>query len=246
MKNRPRILASSVAACLFAWTAPKVHSQTNGTWSNLAGGSWAAGGNWTGGLIADGIGATADFSTLNITANATVTLDGTFTVGTLRFQDATTASNDWILNAGTGGPLTLDVATGSASIQVLNRTATINAVLASGATPDPISVTGAGTLVLGGANTFSNTLTIGSGMIVSARINGALGAAGAGNETIVLAGGTLDVQNATAGAINFQNEIVQISGIGVGGAGAITDTAGLQLKRRHSDRRFEFKCQHRR
>jgi hypothetical protein len=75
----------------------------------------------------------------------------------LRFQDATTANFDWILNAGTGTQLTLDVATGPTSIQVLNRAATINAVLASGATPDAISVTGAGTLVLGGANTFSNT-----------------------------------------------------------------------------------------
>ena len=54
-----------------------------------------------GGGIPSGAGYTADFSTLNITADATVTLDGAQTIGNLLFGD-TTPSNNWILNAGAG------------------------------------------------------------------------------------------------------------------------------------------------
>jgi hypothetical protein len=97
-----------LAAVLVSQSA---RGQTNGTWSNTAGGSWPTTTNWTGGTVAAGTDALANFSTLNITANATVTLDGARTVGTLRFGDATTASHDWILNgrrhehAGRRGPL---------------------------------------------------------------------------------------------------------------------------------------------
>ena len=50
----------------------------NGTWINANGGSWNNAANWQGGKIAQGIGFTADFSTLRLSADATVTLDGGF------------------------------------------------------------------------------------------------------------------------------------------------------------------------
>ena len=43
--------------------------------------------NWNGGLIGDGIGFTADFSTVNITADRTVTLDSSRNIGTFKFGD---------------------------------------------------------------------------------------------------------------------------------------------------------------
>jgi fibronectin-binding autotransporter adhesin len=181
-------------------------------------------GNWTGGVVADGVGALADFSTLNITANATVTLDGARTIGTLKFQDITTASNDWILNPGTGDPLTLDVATGQAQIQVLNRTATVATVLAGN---DGISVNngggGGGTLILNGANTFTGQLTIGTGMTLQAGNAATLGTAGAGNETIVQPGATLNTNGQNLGL-----EIVRASGVGVGGIGAVVNNGTPQ------------------
>ena len=226
-RHAPKVAA--LATMIAAATVSTSLAQTNGTWNptplNLANvsGSWGVGTNWTGGTIAGGIGAIADFSTLNITGNATVTLDGPRTVGTLRFQDATTASNDWILNTGTGGPLTLDaVGAGPASIVVLNRTATIGAVVAGS---DVIAATGAGTLALTGANTFTGQLTIGSGLTVSAGNALALGATGAGAETIVQAGGTLNVNATNLGT----GEEVRISGRGVGDAGALINNGAGQL-----------------
>src|SRR4051812_43941795 len=111
MSKPPQILACSVAAYLFAAAAPGIYAQTNGTWSAAAGGSWATTTNWAGGTIPAGVGAIADFSTVDITANATVNLDGSRTVGSLKFADLT-AGNDWTLATGTAGSiLTLDVAT---------------------------------------------------------------------------------------------------------------------------------------
>ncbi|BCU76389.1 LamG-like jellyroll fold domain-containing protein [Luteolibacter sp. LG18] len=129
----------------------------NGVWINAAGGSWPTAANWSAGTVPFGTNRTADFSTLNLTADATVTLDGARTIGNLTFADATTASNNWTLNAGSGGPLTLDVTTGVPNISVNNRTATLNVVLAG---TKGLAKTGAGTLALAGANTFSGSTII--------------------------------------------------------------------------------------
>ena len=62
--------------------------------------------NWQGGVIADGTDAVADFTTNNLTADSTVTLDGARTIGNLIFGDtATGTGGSWILTNGTGGPL---------------------------------------------------------------------------------------------------------------------------------------------
>src|SRR5271167_862954 len=44
----------------------------DGTWTKDGDGNWSATANWLGGVVADG-GGKADFSTLNITGNRTVT-----------------------------------------------------------------------------------------------------------------------------------------------------------------------------
>ena len=159
--------------------------------------------------MANGTGAIADFSTLNITANATVTLDGARTVGTLRFPRRDDREQDWIAAPGTGGPLTLDVATsGTASIVVLNRTATISVPITGN---DGITASGAGVLVLSGANTFTGQLIIASGATVNAGVaavppttgaitSSPLGLSGAGNETVVQTGGTFNVNGFNLGS----------------------------------------------
>ena len=192
----------------------------DGVWINPAGGSWATAGDWNGGSIADGTSALADFSTLDIAANGTVTLDGARTIGRLSFADASTASNDWTLAAGTGGPLTLAAAT-TPGIAVNNRTATISLELAG---TQGFSKTGAGVLALSGANTFAGPLQIAGGTLKAAN-GAALGASGAGNETVVASGATFDVN----GSALTTTEIVTIAGSGVGGAGALVNTGGGQL-----------------
>ncbi len=131
------------------------------TWTNLSGGSWGTGTNWNT-APTFGSGVTLNFSTLNITANATTTLDGNRTAGSLSFADATTASHDWIVNAGSSSTLTL-AATGTPSIGVTNRTATIGAVVAG---TQGFTKTGAGTLILGNnSNTFTGGVTVSAGTL---------------------------------------------------------------------------------
>ena len=155
---KPRHYLSVAAALAFTHSAA---AQTY-TWTNLAGGSWGTSGNWDA-TPTFGSDVILDFSTLDISANTTITLDGARTAGTLKFGDATTASNDWIVNTGTSGTLTLATTTGSPAIQVVNRVATIGAVLAG---TQGFEKTGAGTLVLNNsANTITGTITVGAGVL---------------------------------------------------------------------------------
>ncbi|MES2924686.1 MAG: Calx-beta domain-containing protein [Verrucomicrobiota bacterium] len=139
----------------------------NGVWINLAGGTWSTASNWNG-IIADGSGNTADFSTLDLTTATTVTLDTARTIGNLSFDD-TGASGDvaWTL---TGSTLTL--AGGATSTIATPTAATINSNLAGA---NSITKTGAAILTLGGTNTFSGGINVQQGS-VSASSSTALGA----------------------------------------------------------------------
>src|SRR5262245_37121006 len=89
LKRRRRAL---FAAAVFGALANPAAAQ-NGTWTNPAGGGWPTPGNWSGNTVANGAGNTADFGTLNLVADATVTLDGSRTIGNLIFNDTTPSSN---------------------------------------------------------------------------------------------------------------------------------------------------------
>ncbi len=127
---------------------------TSGTWTNAtSGGLWSDPTNWSGGVIADGVGATADFSTLDLTGDDTVTLDGNRTVGTLLFGD-TTASNNWTLS----GPGGLTLASASTPlIQVNNQAATIATAIIG---TQGVIEKGSGTLTLSASNALAGTTTI--------------------------------------------------------------------------------------
>ncbi|MCW1925827.1 DUF6288 domain-containing protein [Luteolibacter arcticus] len=130
------------------------------TWINSSGGSWITAGNWQGG-IPSGTGAYADFSTLNLTTSPTVTLDGARTIGTLVFGD-TSPSHGWTLNTGSGGPLTLAVASDFPVITVTNQTTTIGAVLAGN---QGWVKAGDGSLVLTGTNTYTGATKVSAGTL---------------------------------------------------------------------------------
>jgi autotransporter-associated beta strand protein len=141
-------------------------AQTNGTWTNATSNSaWSTTTNWSGGLVADGVDAIADFSTLDIAANRTVNLGASRSIGTLIFGDATTASNNWALANGTGGPWTLTLATSSGApvIQVVNQTATITALLGG---TQGFTKSGSGALTLNNAsNTLSGGISLAAGTL---------------------------------------------------------------------------------
>jgi autotransporter-associated beta strand protein len=151
-----------LATCgLFLLSLP-ARGQVNGTWTSTTGGDWSTPGNWSGTTVATDAGGIADFSTLNITTNPVINLDGPRSIGTLRFADATTASHDWTLSSTGGSILTLATLSGTPTIQVTNRTTTISLQLAGN---QGLDKTGAGTLVLSGANSFSGPISVSAGIL---------------------------------------------------------------------------------
>jgi len=163
----------------------------NGIWTNPAGGSWSTNDNWAGNIIAAGTGNTADFSTLNPTADTTITLDAVRSIGTLIFGDTTAATAaTWFLTNGSGGSLLLAGSAPTITVNPLGtgKFANIPARLSgfSGFTKN-----GSGNLILNNAtNSLSGPIVIDAGNI---QLNSA------------------SLTNATSVAINAGNLIVATS-----------------------------------
>lgn len=159
----------------------------DGTWTQtVSGGSWSTTGNWSGGIVADGSGSTANFNTLDLTADNTVRLDSDRTLTSLIFGDTnTTTAAGWVLdNNGTAtNNLILAGVAPAVTVNALGsgKTATISAIIEGTA---GLTKSGSGTLTLSGVNTYSGTTSISAGFLAITS-NNALGATGAGNGTTV-------------------------------------------------------------
>ena len=135
----------------------------SGVWTNLQGGSWATSNNWSGGLIAGATDAVADFSTLNLATNRTVSLDGARTVGSLISDDLNPSlAHNWTISTGSGGPLTLATSSGTPNLAIKSATNTISAVVAG---TQGFTKSGPGYLTLSGAGTFTGTATVNAGTL---------------------------------------------------------------------------------
>src|SRR6185312_3087137 len=132
----------------------------NGTWSANVDGLWSDTNRWTGGTIANGASFTADFSTLNITSDRTVTLDNSRSIGTLKFGDLSGTQN-WTVTSGIGNILTLDSGSSAAPSIVVNQNTAALATTLAGA--NGFAKTGIGTLVLAGPSSISGSVTIDTG-----------------------------------------------------------------------------------
>ena len=151
---------------------------SNFTWTPLSGGnasgSWATQANWSGGVLPTTSIDTANLGLLNITADSTVTLDGSQTIKSLIFGDSAgaTAAN-WILSSGSPGTSTLILGGTTPTITVnplgTAKTATINAVVDGSA---GLTKGGSGPLTLTAANTYTGTTTITAGTLT---LNGQTG-----------------------------------------------------------------------
>ncbi len=195
-------LASAVA-CAGLLISPGALA-ASGTWTNNNSANWSATTSWLSGTIADGAGNTADFSTINITDNRTVTLDTSRTIGTLKFGDATTQSHDWTLGVANNAVLTLS---GTPTINVVNRTATINPVLAGAG---GFARTGTGTLQINNYNnTFSGNVTISGAAQTRIRADGSLGQ--------VPGTPTADAITLSGGAVlmNYETDVVLAANRGI-------------------------------
>lgn len=219
--NAPRIVLAKLAFGLLVSLLTSVTIVTNlqaasGTWTNLvsgnASGSWATAANWNNSVIADGADSTADFSTLDITTNAVVTLDGARTIGNVTFGD-TTPSTNWILAAGSAGPLTLAVTAGSPTITANNGSNLITAVLTG---VSGVTKAGSGTLRLNTANPNLQNLVLISAGILQIGNATAIGTNGnhTGNDRVICTNsGTLEIIQGN----QPNNKHLTMLGAGVGG-----------------------------
>ena len=168
--------AMSAAQILARYSSAQFPAYTGGIWTTNASGNWGTNNNWSGGAVASGASYLADFSTINITANTTVTLDSARTVGGLRFGDLAGAQT-WTLSG--ANTLTLDAGgANTPTIAVNQNTATISTPLSGSY---GFTKTGGGTLTLSGANALGGSLTVSNGTV---NISGGTSAFGGSTSTI--------------------------------------------------------------
>ncbi|RYD49032.1 MAG: hypothetical protein EOP85_02390, partial [Verrucomicrobiaceae bacterium] len=144
--------AGATASALLTIQLPSVNG--NGTWIHDGGGEWSHPANWNNGFPANGSGLVANFSTINLLADATVNLDAARTIGSMQFGD-TSGGQSWTLASAGGKMLTME-SVATPTIVVNQSTATI--ALSLGGTN--LNKSGPGTLVLAGDNSFSGILNI--------------------------------------------------------------------------------------
>src|SRR5262245_58304319 len=191
--RRPLAILPALATLLLLPAGPAA-AQQDGSWSQAATGTYNYSdvANWLNGLVANGAGATANFTTASLTGPITVTLDTPRTLGALVFDNPTN-SFSWSLvgtNALTlSGPAAPTIAVNNTATNASRDvTAIISAPIAG---TQGFTKTGAGTLLLTGNNTgLSGGITVSGGVLSATRTatNNPLGA-----NALTLAGGTLRV-----------------------------------------------------
>ncbi|HEY2760149.1 MAG TPA: hypothetical protein VGI75_05385, partial [Pirellulales bacterium] len=193
----------------------------NGIWISTTDQSlWSTPSNWSGGTIADGTGALADFSTVDIAAATTVNLDSTRTVGQLKFQD-TNNTSAWILanNGATSNVLTLNNGAIQPVIDVLNQSLTITANLAGTSGFRKID---AGGLILSGDNSALSGQVLFSRGDVTVQSNTALGT----GTVVIDPGTTVNTRLILTANLTLANPITMNSSNSGGGANGSILTNG--------------------
>lgn len=152
----------------------------SGVWTSNDDGLWSEPANWEGGVLAEGVGATADFSTVDLDGELVVGVDSARTLGRLTFGDAdpSTAGTVTLSDFGhASSSLNLAVASGAPSIVVsgVGTGADQDVALGSSAFPATIDVSltsstgltklGLGTAVLTKPNAISGPVAVGAGYL---------------------------------------------------------------------------------
>ena len=190
-------------------------SAPTATWTHTAGGTWGtaagAGSNWSNALVGGGSGNTANFNTLNLTADATVNLDSARTIGNLVFGDTETSSAfGWTLanNGNSANILTLAGTTPTITVNALGDTksVTISAVVAG---TQGLTKAGAGTLTLSGANTYTGATVVSQGTLL---VNGSTAS---GSAVSVASGATLGGNGTVGGAATISGTHTPGNSLGV-------------------------------
>lgn len=219
-------------------------------WNVDASGSWATAGNWGNGIPnGSGEGAILDKA---LSSPATVTLDGSKTVGGLTLDSA----NGYTIASGSGGTLSLDSGASQASVIVTSGSHSITApvalasnTVASVASGSALSISGSisgsGSLVKSGAGSLDLDSTnnySGGTSVTDGTLNVVAGGLGSGG--ISLNGATLAYKGvntddlsavaltlgASGGTLNIgSNNVTFANGIGNGGSGSLTKSGSGAL-----------------
>ena len=153
-------------------------------------------------------GTTVSAGTVSISSDANLGNGGTVALGDGTSIDFT-AGGTYSHSITVAGDPTFDVATG--------QTVTQGAVIADGATPGEVEKTGAGTLVLGAANTYTGGTLVSAGTL-QLGTGGSLATTGA----LAVNGGTFDLNGHTQGVGTLSG----LGGIVDLGSGTLTVTQG--------------------
>ena len=230
-----------LAACLvvvgvLAALAVPAYAQTSGTWTAALSGNWSNTANWDGGILADGVGQTGDFSTIDLASNINVTVDGaTRTLGILNIGDIN-KTNSYTINA-SSGTLLFDNGASNAQInQSINSNGdTISApVKLNGSLDINNQSTSNKTFTLSGAISAATTGTLvisntGTGTSVTA-LSGAI-TDGTGIVAVREASTTSPLQlkatNTFTGGVTLNSGTLQIDNTNVLGNGPLTINGGF-------------------
>jgi autotransporter-associated beta strand protein len=203
---------SSSIVGLFTTQVPQTNA-ASGTWNVDTDGVWSDNTKWLNGILATGAGNTADFNALDITADRTVTLDSSRTLGTLRFSD-TSGGQSWLVSSTGGAVLTLNSGSStSPSVVVNSNTATLQVTLAG---TNGFTKSGPGTLILAVSNSLTGALNLDRGIdgnnndgatrITSSSAVANFSSVNIRNTSVTTAGGaTLQLDGSAGGIIVTQN-----------------------------------------
>lgn len=231
MKTRSLLLTTGLCQLLvgFAWylLLPSARA-LDGTWTDITAGPniWSSSAFWSGGVVADDAGFTANF-TSNITATTRVTLDSNRNITNLNFSDNGANGSAWILNASGGSVLTLgDGVTPGISTITNVTTTTISAVLAG---VNRLVKAGDRGLFLTGVNTYSGGTTVNS-FYLGINSDASLGAVPDAfvADNIILNGGTL---SSFTGSYNSGIVLNANRGLVLGASGGTLDggSSGIDM-----------------
>lgn len=238
-----RTLAGKISVCTCAFFAClSAHAET---WTQTAAGTynWNDIANWGGVSFPNAIGSTANVSG-DFSGAHTINLNTAITAGSLTLNDSGSSSDSGVtLATGTSGSLTLQVASGSASI-TNSSVAVINTISA------PVVFASDTTINPGTSSSSANftTLSLSGGFSGSGNITVTGTASGTGRSTVVLGGAntsytgnwTLSGTSSTSSQAGAGISISQDSNLGavpvspgtnitVSNSGAIRFTAGFTL-----------------
>ena len=191
-------------------------------WTNLvsgnASGSWGTAANWSGG-IPNATNAVADFSTLNLGSNSTVTNDSPRTVGSLFFSDTSPSGNTWVLNGGASTHLTLAVSSGQPVIGVTNSQVILGGISGS----NGLVLNGNGALAIFGtaeSNSLAGPIVVNGGLLGTVNGKAFKGITG----SITVASGASFEANDDIDGTTFTNGFF-LSGTGGSASGYVNNAA---------------------